>query len=131
MAIPRWTEWSGSGNAGFSCGGIEACVCGGFSDRFCTSTIVPTMIASPANDNTPPRQYFRGIRRVVRRPLPSRSSSTRQTCTGSAIFFTVCSPVLVTHRELVPDLLVDLPEMQMPPGSARLSSRAATLTPSP
>src|SRR5438132_5643747 len=54
----------GSGSAGFSCGRIKACVCGGLSDRFCISTIVPTIIASPVKDSTPLHQYLRGICRV-------------------------------------------------------------------
>ena len=38
----------------------------------------------------------------------SRSNSTRHTCTGRAIFLTVCSPrSSVSERELVPDLFVD------------------------
>ena len=83
---------SGKARAGLCAGGIDAEVSGGLSDTCCTSTIVPMMIASPVNDITPPRQYLRGIRRVSRcSAVPF--NSTRHTCTGRAIFLTVCSPL--------------------------------------
>src|SRR5713101_2745888 len=56
----------GSGSAGFSCDGIDADVRGGRSDRFCTSTMVATAIASPVNDRLV-RQYLRGIHCFPRR----------------------------------------------------------------
>jgi hypothetical protein len=48
---------SGKDSAGFSCGGIEACVAGGLSDTCCTRIIVAITIASPVNDSTPLYQY--------------------------------------------------------------------------
>src|SRR6266403_2006111 len=56
----------GSGNAGFSDGGIDAEDRGGFSDRYCTSTTVATKMASPAANNAPLRRDLPGIRRVAR-----------------------------------------------------------------
>jgi hypothetical protein len=57
----------GSGNVGFSFGGIDAEVRGCLSDRCCTSTTVTTMIASPTKDNAPARRYLRAIRCVLSR----------------------------------------------------------------
>ena len=51
---------------------------------------------------------------------------------GAGIFLTLCSPMsLNTTDILFVTCSWTLREMQMPPGSARDSSRAATLTPSP
>src|SRR6266508_2139618 len=59
-------------------------------------------------------------------------SRTRYTRTGLAMFLTACSPrSSYLGASLVLTCSYTVPEMQMPPASARPSRRAAILTPSP
>jgi len=58
--------------------------------------------------------------------------TTRKTRTGRVMFFSVCSPMSSKARSSRPAASsLTRAETQIPPGSARPSSRAATLTPSP
>ncbi|MDP6517629.1 MAG: hypothetical protein QF926_13570 [Alphaproteobacteria bacterium] len=54
----------------------------------------------------------------------------RNARTGRAMFLTAWVPMSSKPKSILPSTWSwALPEIQMPPGSARLSSRAATLTP--
>ena len=56
----------------------------------------------------------------------------RQTRTGCAMFFSVRSPVSSKAKSVLPaNCFCTASAMQIPPGSASASSRAAMLTPSP
>src|SRR6516165_4133125 len=60
------------------------------------------------------------------------SPPTRYALIGWAMFFTCCSPRSMASRgSFVPMWSRTTPEMQIPPGSARASNRAAILTASP
>src|SRR5712692_10114129 len=105
---------SGNGRAGLCAAGIDAEVAGGFKERCCTNTITAAMSASPASENTPPRQCFRRDRSfalaVVRVALAVPPSSiTRNTRTGSVMFFDLLrAEVLVAECQLAPNFIVHL-----------------------
>ena len=77
------------------------------------------------------RRATRGTRRSRRAP-GTPPSTTRQASTGSAMFLTRCRPIgAKASSSRLRSSSRTLPETQTPPGSARPSRRAATLTPSP
>jgi hypothetical protein len=64
--------------------------------------------------------------------LPALSGGQHQTSTGLAMFFSLCRPALAKGASSLPAICsATWPETQTPPAGARLSRRAATLTPSP
>ncbi len=79
--------------------------------------------AGPARDGAPPSASAM---------VSPSSVTTQNTSTGRSMFLTFCSPRLSMRiGTLSRTWSAAAREMQMPPGSASASSRAATLTPSP
>ena len=99
---------SGKERTGGGAGGIDADGAGGRSDRCCTSTIVPIIIATPASESAPRRTNVRACQFVEARcGSPSLGSNPEYSHRFGYILDPLLADVGVAQCELVLDLRVN------------------------